>query len=232
VEDFFVVLRQVAFRLEGERRGCQSADHFAETAVAEPGATARSRLGYAGTVRMSERSLALSKFLSFVLRHDPSSIGVTLSADGWTDVDRLLAALAEQGKPLSRDDLEQLVASSDKQRFAFSPDGSLIRANQGHSVRVDLGYRAATPPNLLFHGTVEHFVPAIRTQGLLKGQRHHVHLSATRELATVVARRRGAPVIAVVAASAMVEAGHTFFCSANGVWLTDHVPVRFLSFEP
>jgi putative RNA 2'-phosphotransferase len=174
----------------------------------------------------------LSKFLSLVLRHDPGKLGITLQEDGWTSVGALLVALAEHGTPLGRAELERLVHESDKQRFAFSSDGSMIRANQGHSVSVDLGYLPLLPPALLFHGTVARFLPNVRAEGLLKGKRHHVHLSSTRELATLVGSRRGAPVVLTVNAGAMASEGHEFFCSPNGVWLTSHVPPRFLDLAP
>lgn len=172
----------------------------------------------------------LSKFLSLVLRHDPARVGITLDAAGWTDVDALLAAFAAHGEPITRAQLEELVATSDKQRYAFSLDGSRIRANQGHSVPVELGLPPATPPALLFHGTVEAALPGIRAEGLRKGSRHDVHLSADRETAAKVGGRRGKPVILEIRAGAMAEAGHVFQCSANGVWLTAHVPPGFIAF--
>lgn len=173
---------------------------------------------------------AQSKLLSLVLRHDPTSIGITLDSAGWTEVDALLQALARHGSALSRYELEQLVRESDKQRFALSADGQLIRANQGHSVDVELGYTPVEPPDVLFHGTVARFLPSIRRHGLLKGRRHQVHLSSTRELAVAVAQRRGAPTVLAVASAEMARAGHAFFRSHNGVWLTEHVPPRFLDF--
>lgn len=167
---------------------------------------------------MAARDAAsLSRFLSLVLRHEPERIGIVLDENGWTDVDALLSALADQGTRLSRAELEAVVRESDKRRFAFSADGLRIRANQGHSVAVDLGYEPAPPPDVLYHGTVERFLPAIRRHGLLKGKRHHVHLSATREVAAAVGRRRGDPVVLEIAAAAMASEGHVFFCSANGV---------------
>jgi putative RNA 2'-phosphotransferase len=171
---------------------------------------------------------SLSKFLSLVLRHRPEAIGLTLAHDGWVPVAELLTALAAHGRPLDVAALEALVESSDKQRFAFSPDRLLIRANQGHSVRVELGLSPVQPPAILFHGTVARFLPAIRAQGLIKGQRHHVHLSATRELALVVGGRRGAPLVLEIAAAEMAAASYLFYRSENGVWLTNHVPPEFL----
>lgn len=173
-----------------------------------------------------------SKFLSLVLRHQPQTIGIILDSAGWTDVDALLRALAKHGHPLTRAQLGELVASSDKQRYALSPDGQRIRANQGHSVEVELDLPAVAPPARLFHGTVAEVLPAIREQGLVKGARHHVHMSADLETATKVGGRRGVPVILSIRAEAMAEAGHEFYRSANGVWLTDHVPPAYIEFPP
>jgi len=171
-----------------------------------------------------------SKFLSLVLRHDPGKIGITLDDAGWTDVSALIAACAAHGVTITRDELADIVASSDKQRFALSPDGMRIRANQGHSVEVDLDLPPAMPPARLYHGTVADVLAAIRADGLTKRARHHVHMSADPETATRVGGRRGKAVILVVRAEDMVAAGHVFFRSANGVWLTDHVPPGFIEF--
>ena len=172
--------------------------------------------------------LQTSKFLSLVLRHDPAKVGIALDDAGWTDVATLLDALARHGHPLTRAELDELVRTSDKQRYALSPDGTRIRANQGHSVEVELDLPAAVPPAVLYHGTVAEFLDSIRAQGLIKGSRHHVHMSADVETAKKVGGRRGKPVILIVRAEAMAAAGHVFFRSANGVWLTDHVPPAFL----
>jgi putative RNA 2'-phosphotransferase len=170
----------------------------------------------------------LSKFLSFVLRHHPETLGLTLSSDGWVAVELLLEACARHGTALDRATLERLVRDSDKQRFALSPDRSSIRASQGHSVKVELGYQPSTPPDVLYHGTVARFLPAIRAEGLQRGQRHHVHLSATKEAAAAVGSRRGKALLLEIDAAAMVGEGFEFFRSANGVWLTLQVPARFL----
>lgn len=165
-----------------------------------------------------------SKFLSYVLRHRPDSVGVTLDAEGWIEVEVLLGALSDHGRPLTRTELEEIVATSDKQRFAL--DGDRIRANQGHSVQVDLALEPRTPPEVLYHGTVERFLASIRERGLLKGQRTHVHLSADRETATRVAQRRGKPVILEIECGRMRE--HVFYLSDNGVWLVEAVPPEFI----
>jgi putative RNA 2'-phosphotransferase len=173
---------------------------------------------------------ALSKFLSFVLRHEPQAIGITLDGAGWVAIDELLARCQAHGKRISRETLQTIVATSPKRRFAISDDGCRIRANQGHSVEVELGYEAAVPPDVLFHGTVAAALDAIRREGLRKMQRHHVHLSPDEATARVVAVRRGAPVILRVAAATMHADGHAFYLSANGVWLVEHVPPRYIDF--
>lgn len=171
-----------------------------------------------------------SKHMSLVLRHQPQSVGLTLDAQGWVDVDLFLQRLAAHGTRLSRADLDEIVATSEKQRYALSPDGTRIRANQGHSVTVDLGYEPATPPAVLLHGTIAAVLPAIREGGLRKMSRHHVHLSADEATARNVGGRRGAPVILHVDAAQMAADGFVFYRSTNGVWLTDHVPPRYVRF--
>ncbi len=170
-----------------------------------------------------------SKFLSLVLRHEPERIGITLDREGWVPVIDLIAACEQHGITLHYTDLAEIVATSDKKRFAFSEDGQRIRANQGHSVEVDLGLTPVTPPEILFHGTVEKFLESIRREGLHKGERHHVHLSADVKTATKVGERRGQPVILQIAAGRMHAEGHPFFLSANGVWLTEYVPSKYIS---
>jgi putative RNA 2'-phosphotransferase len=170
----------------------------------------------------------ISKRLSYVLRHAPDSVGLTLDAAGWVDVEDLLAALAAHGTALTRAQLDQVVARNDKQRFTLDPSDTRIRAGQGHSVPVDLGHRPARPPAQLFHGTVERFLPAIRAQGLTPGNRHAVHLSADVATARRVGRRRGQPVVLRVDAAGMAADGALFTCSDNGVWLVDAVPPGYL----
>ncbi|MEK8144101.1 RNA 2'-phosphotransferase [Streptomyces sp. M10(2022)] len=179
---------------------------------------------------MSEqRTVKVSKYLSRHLRHQPDRIGITLDANGWVPLDEFLRAAARHGFSVSRAELEHAVAANDKQRFTV--EGDRIRANQGHTVPVDLGLPPAEPPAYLFHGTVARVLDAIRVQGLHPMTRHHVHLSPDRETATRVGARRGRPVVLSVDATAMHRAGHIFYVSANGVWLTDAVPPRFLRFH-
>lgn len=180
--------------------------------------------------RGKDARVRASKHLSYVLRHAPESIGLVLDERGWVAVDRLLAALAEAGKPLGRDELTQIVAESDKQRFAFDERAERIRARQGHSVDVDLGYAERVPPELLYHGTATRFLAAIRAQGLQKGERHHVHLSADAQTAHTVGQRHGKPVVLEVEALRLHASGAAFYLSDNGVWLVDSVAPGFLRF--
>jgi putative RNA 2'-phosphotransferase len=170
-----------------------------------------------------------SKLLSRILRHDPASVGISLDPAGWVAVDTLLAALRAHGHRLSRAELERLVATSDKQRFALDPATDRIRANQGHSVAVDLGLPPAVPPDRLYHGTPERNVESILAHGIDRGARHDVHLSPDVETARRVGARRGRCVVLVVDAAAMHSDGQPFSVSENGVWLTRQVPARYLS---
>lgn len=174
----------------------------------------------------------ISKFLSLVLRHDPQRIGIELDAAGWTDIAILQAQAAQAGRPITRDLLERIVADNDKQRFAISADGRRIRANQGHSVEVDLELPVVAPPEFLYHGTAERFLPSILQTGLERRNRHHVHLTANRATAIDVGSRYGRPVVLRIAAGRMAAAGCEFRCSANGVWLVDAVRVEFIEVEP
>lgn len=177
-----------------------------------------------------KRQREISKFLSLVLRHRPEKIGITLSESGWVAVDELIQKLNAFGKRLSHVELETVVRENDKQRFEFSDDGGNIRASQGHSIDVDLGYQPATPPKLLHHGTPTQFVDSIKLEGLTKQKRHHVHLHTDADLATSVGQRRGKPVLLRIHAKRMSEAGYAFFVTPNQVWLTDHVPAEFIEF--
>lgn len=172
-----------------------------------------------------------SKFLSLILRHEPAKFGVVLDEAGWTDVEALLEACRKHGRAFDRALLEQIVATNDKKRFSFDETGTRVRANQGHSVEVELGYEPASPPALLYHGTATRFVAAIRAEGLKKMARHHVHLSADEATARAVGQRHGKPAVLVIDAAAMAGEGFAFFLSTNAVWLVDHVPARFITFR-
>ena len=160
-----------------------------------------------------------------VLRHQPGKIGLTLDAQGWADVDELLSKANQHGVALTRPLLNEVVGQNDRQRFAFDAGGTRIRANQGHSIQIDLGLEPIAPPEHLYHGTATRFLEAIRQKGLLRGRRDYVHLSPARK----VGARHGEPVVLVVKAGEMQAAGFAFYRAANGVWLTDTVPSEYLT---
>ncbi|MBK1828190.1 RNA 2'-phosphotransferase [Haloferula rosea] len=176
-------------------------------------------------------NLRLSKLLSLVLRHDPEHLGLQLDSGGWVDVDELLARLSTGSGEVTREHLEMVVSENNKQRFAFSGDGQRIRANQGHSIRVDLGLTPQEPPEILYHGTATRFLDSIREKGVIPGSRQHVHLSQDEPTAVAVGRRHGKPVVLVVRSGEMHREGLSFFLSKNGVWLTDRVARRYLALE-
>lgn len=178
---------------------------------------------------MDAALVPLSKFVSLVLRHDPARIGLRLDEAGWADVDALVAGAVAAGVPLTRERLDAIVEQNEKRRFALSEDGTRIRASQGHSVAVDLGLVPVPAPDVLFHGTAERALDAILATGLEPRGRQHVHLSGDRDTAVAVGRRHGRPVIVAVDARGMQHDGLVFFRSANGVWLTDAVPARYLA---
>jgi len=174
----------------------------------------------------------LSRRLSRVLLHRPDDVGLALEPAGWLPVDDLLAAYARSGLSVTRAELDEVVRTNDKQRFTFDSTGTRIRAVQGHSVPVDLGLEAQSPPPRLWHGTSERHAAAVRREGLDRRSRHHVHLSADPETARRVGARHGRPVVLTVDAAAMARDGHVFLQAANGVWLTLHVPPRYLGEDP
>lgn len=171
---------------------------------------------------------SISKWLSMILRHSPETAGLALDTHGWVAVDELLAQSARKGRHFDRAMLDDVVATNDKQRFAFSDDGLRIRASQGHSVNIDLQLEPCEPPEALYHGTVPAAIAAILADGLKPMKRQHVHLSADRETADRVGSRRGKPTILVVRSGQMWRDGHRFYRSANGVWLAETVPSSYL----
>lgn len=173
-----------------------------------------------------------SKFLSLVLRHAPEKIGLSLDDAGWAQIDVLLEQANANGIALSRESLSQLVATSDKQRFVISDDGGRIRANQGHSVNINLELPECEPPIRLFHGTAVRFLESIRRNGLQPMERQHVHLSSDEQTAEGVGRRHGKPCVLMIDAKEMHSRGEVFFLCNNGVWLTAAVPAKFIHFPP
>lgn len=170
----------------------------------------------------------ISKFLSLILRHQPEIVALTLEENGWVSVEKLIKACADHGKKFSLAELKEVVATNDKQRFAFNEDETKIRANQGHSVEVEIEFEQTTPPAILYHGTAEKNVGIIFAEGLKKMSRHHVHLSSDIETARKVGMRYGKPVIFQIDTEAMLLENYQFFVSANNVWLTDNVPPGFI----
>lgn len=179
---------------------------------------------------MSEKELVgLSKWLSLRLRHDPAGIGLALDTAGWAAVDDLIAASARHGVRFDRTKLDTVVENNNKRRFEYHDTGTRIRARQGHSIDVELGYTDATPPDVLYHGTATRFLPEIWRSGLLPMARHDVHLSADTVTAHAVGARHGSLVVLSVDAAAMAADGHTFRVTGNGVWLAAAVPASYLS---
>ena len=170
-----------------------------------------------------------SKFLSYILRHIPSDIGLELDQAGWANMSDLISKANNKGKVLSEELIQLVVETCDKQRFAISSCGQLIRANQGHSIEIDLGLPPKVPPALLYHGTAEKFINAIEKEGLKKRQRHHVHLTENIKTAQSVGSRYGKLILLSIDTHAMSKAGMQFFQSTNGVWLTNEVPPQYLS---
>ena len=170
----------------------------------------------------------ISKFLSFILRHNPGFINLELDENGWAATNELIEKMSVEGSVITLEEIEEIVDTNDKKRFAFSPDRTKIRASQGHSLSVDLDLEPAVPPEYLYHGTVDKFINQIKQEGLQKMDRQHVHLSGDRETAGKVGGRRGKPVILTILASEMHKAGLPFYISHNGVWLCDAVPVQYI----
>lgn len=171
--------------------------------------------------------IKLSKFLSMILRHKPETIGIKLDKHGWANVDELIEKMSKE-KYIDKDILEYIVEHDDKQRYSFNEDKTMIRANQGHSINVDVELEEKEPPAVLYHGTATKFVEGIEKEGLKHQSRLYVHLSKDIDTATKVGLRHGELVIYEVRAKEMFNDGFKFFISANGVWLIDHVPVKYL----
>jgi putative RNA 2'-phosphotransferase len=179
--------------------------------------------------QIPQRYVRISKYLSKHLRHQPERLGLELLPGGWVSVDKLLAAASANGFEISLAELQQVVATNDKQRFAFNDRGDLIRANQGHSIEIDLQLLVQTPPNTLYHGTHVKAVAAILVAGLQKMSRHHVHLTTDLHMAFKVGGRRGESVILAIDTPTMVTAGYRFYRTENDVWLVDVVPPEYLT---
>ena len=169
-----------------------------------------------------------SKFLSLVLRHKPEVIGIDLDNQGWVEVDELIEKINAHGHSINFELLKEVVRTNNKKRFAFNDNQTKIRASQGHSVEIELGYSPSTPPVVLYHGTATRFLDSIMKSGLNKGNRHHVHLTDSLDTASNVGQRHGKLVMLEIDAKSMFEKGYHFYVSENGVWLTENVPTEFL----
>jgi len=170
----------------------------------------------------------LGHFISLVLRHDPSAAGLALDGHGWASVDELIAGMRARGYVIDREILERIVRNNNKHRYSLSDDGLRIRANQGHSIDVDVELAPATPPDVLYHGTAQRFVASIMENGITRQSRRYVHLSRDLETAASVGKRHGQPVVLTIDAARMVEDGRQFWLSANGVWLCEAVPPQYI----
>lgn len=179
---------------------------------------------------MDKHSAKLSKFLSLILRHKPQVIGLQLDANGWAKVEELIDLVNQHGIAISYELLDAIVQQNDQERFTFNADRSKIRAHQGPALSVNLELVSEAPPPILFHGTATRFLSSIRLKGLLPGSRQHVHLAAEELTAIRVGQRHGHPVVLKVKAQAMCQAGYQFYCSNNGVWLTETVPPQYIEF--
>jgi len=177
------------------------------------------------------RIVKVSKFMSLVLRHNPQKIGITLDENGWADTTLLISGLCRNGHNVSLEDLKEVVANNDKQRFKFNDDYSKIRANQGHSVTVNVEMKEVQPPDILYHGTATRFWESIRNEGLTARNRLHVHLSADKETAVNVGKRHGKPIVLIINATQMYKDGFIFYLSENGVWLVNAVPPKYISLQ-
>lgn len=175
-----------------------------------------------------EHKKSISKFLSLVLRHQPEEIGLIINENGWADIAELMEKSARKGRGFSIEELEEIVATNDKKRFSFSEDKTMIRANQGHSVEIDLALKPIAPPDELYHGTAEKNMASILENGIRKMSRQHVHLSKDKETAHKVGSRHGKPVILTINATQMHLDGFLFYQSDNGVWLTDSVARQYI----
>lgn len=177
-----------------------------------------------------EKTDKLSVFISLVLRHKPEAANIQLDEHGWAEVDALIEGIRKTGRRIDIDTLKEIVRTDGKQRYSFNEDCTLIRANQGHSVSVDVELKEAKPPEILYHGTAERFMESIRQEGLRPMSRLYVHLSKDEATALKVGARHGKPVVLKVNAGKMQQDGFRFFLSENGVWLTDKVPASYLFF--
>jgi len=180
---------------------------------------------------ISKRDMRFSKFISLVLRHKPQEIGLIMSDDGYVSVDSLIVGMNKKGMDINRTDLNRIVESDNKQRYAFDLSGTedRIRANQGHSIPLNIGFKEIISPLTLYHGTGKRFLENILKEGIIKGNRQYVHLSKDIETAIKVGSRHGEPVVLLIDVESMLKDSYKFYCSENGVYLTDYVPIKYIA---
>lgn len=174
------------------------------------------------------KDVELGKFISLILRHKPQVIGITLDQNGWADTQELLAGINASGRYIDMEILERIVRENNKKRYSFNEDKSRIRANQGHSISVNVEMKEMTPPDALYHGTADRFLDSIREKGILKMNRQYVHLSADAETAKAVGKRHGKPVVLVIDTKKMAEDGYIFWLSDNGVWQSEDIKWEYV----
>ncbi|WPC42642.1 RNA 2'-phosphotransferase [Clostridium sp. JS66] len=182
-------------------------------------------------MRQNNKDIELGKFISLILRHSPQTIDITLDEHGWANVDDLIRGINKKGKRIDFQDLERIVRENNKQRYSFNDDRTKIRANQGHSIEVDVELEEKVPPKYLYHGTSTRFIDSIMNLGIQKQNRQYVHLSKDFQTAFSVGKRHGKPTVLKIDCIRMYDEGYKFYFSKNGVWLTDVVPVKFISIE-
>lgn len=174
-------------------------------------------------MKKEDKNKKISKYLSYILRHKPESINLILDSEGWADIDEIIEKTTDF--KLTKVDIEYMVEENDKQRFAIKDNK--IRANQGHSIKIDLALNPKKPPSILYHGTATRFLVSIKKEGLTSQSRQYVHLSQDKETALQVAKRHGKPTILEIDALEMYQDEYKFFLSQNGVWLVDNVPIKY-----
>lgn len=176
----------------------------------------------------NEQNTMISKFLSLVLRHSPEKLGITLDKHGYADIETLIREMNKRGLSVDKKTIDEIVYSDNKERYGYNDTKTKIRANQGHSIKVDLNLTPKTPPRILYHGTAKRFMGDILKKGISKMDRQYVHLSQTKETAIEVGKRHGTPVVISVDTKEMIKDGYVFYLSENNVWLTDFVPAKYL----
>lgn len=170
----------------------------------------------------------MGKYISLILRHKPEIINLKIDEHGWANVDELLKGINNSGRYISKEMLNMIVETNDKKRYQYNNDHTKIRANQGHSIRVDVELHEKVPPDVLYHGTAQEYLDKIRKSGIRKMNRLYVHLSKDMETAMRVGKRHGQPIVLIINTKAMINDGYKFYYSNNGVWLCDDIAYSYI----